>query len=201
MTESGLLERPGTDRVLGAALRCIARWGVAKTTLDDVAREAGCARATVYRSFPGGKDVLVHAVVGEERKRFAAGLVAVLDGADDLESLLVDGIGYAARFLVGHPALQTVLAHEPDQVLPHVAFAGADRLLGDAAVLVAPHLEPYVGAELAPRTAEWVTRLVVSYILAPSPTVDLTDPDSAGRLVRTFVLPALRSQEHDHVQH
>ena len=32
---------------------CIARWGTAKTTLDDIAREAGCSRATIYRLFPG----------------------------------------------------------------------------------------------------------------------------------------------------
>ena len=38
---------------LDAALACVARVGVAKTTLDDVAKEAGCARATVYRCFPG----------------------------------------------------------------------------------------------------------------------------------------------------
>ena len=42
-------------RIVEATLRCIARWGIAKTTLDDVAREAGCGRATIYRAFPGGK--------------------------------------------------------------------------------------------------------------------------------------------------
>jgi AcrR family transcriptional regulator len=29
------------DRIIDAALRCIARVGLSKTTLDDVAREAG----------------------------------------------------------------------------------------------------------------------------------------------------------------
>src|SRR6476660_9592213 len=42
------------DRAVGATLACIARHGLAKTTFDDVAREAGCARATLYRYF-GGK--------------------------------------------------------------------------------------------------------------------------------------------------
>ena len=40
-------------RLLDATLACIARVGVSKTTLDDVAREAGCSRATLYRYFPG----------------------------------------------------------------------------------------------------------------------------------------------------
>ncbi|MEA2588672.1 MAG: hypothetical protein QOH66_1599, partial [Actinomycetota bacterium] len=47
------------QRVIDAALRCIARWGIAKTTLDDIAREASCSRATIYRLFPGGKDALL----------------------------------------------------------------------------------------------------------------------------------------------
>ncbi|MBV9252708.1 MAG: helix-turn-helix transcriptional regulator, partial [Actinobacteria bacterium] len=55
--------RPALDqRILDATLRCIGRWGVAKTTLEDVAREAGCSRATVYRAVPGGKDGLIEAV-------------------------------------------------------------------------------------------------------------------------------------------
>src|SRR5262245_45253316 len=44
------------DRILAATLRCLGKWGTVKTTLDDIAREAGCSRATVYRTFPGGKD-------------------------------------------------------------------------------------------------------------------------------------------------
>ena len=40
-------------RLLDATVACIARVGVSKTTLDDVAREAGCSRATLYRYFPG----------------------------------------------------------------------------------------------------------------------------------------------------
>jgi len=47
--------------VLGATVECVARWGLSKTTLDDVARAAGVSRATVYRLFPGGRDVLVRA--------------------------------------------------------------------------------------------------------------------------------------------
>ena len=39
-------------------MRCVARYGVSKTTLDDVAKEAGCARATIYRYFPSRDDLV-----------------------------------------------------------------------------------------------------------------------------------------------
>src|SRR3954447_11197066 len=70
---------PLEDRVIDAALRCVARWGIAKTTLDDVAREAGCSRATVYRVVPGGKDGLIEAVATREATRFFAALAQRLD--------------------------------------------------------------------------------------------------------------------------
>src|SRR5437588_8138854 len=96
-------------RVVDATLRCIARFGVSKTTLDDVATQAGCSRATVYRLFPGGKDRLLEAVIVHETARFAAGVTDAVAGADDLEDLLVAGVGFAARHLKQHDALQFLL--------------------------------------------------------------------------------------------
>lgn len=42
-------------RVVDALFDCVARWGMAKTTVEDVARSAGISRATVYRLFPGAR--------------------------------------------------------------------------------------------------------------------------------------------------
>ena len=58
------------ERLLQATYDCVARWGLAKTTIEDAAREAGVSRATVYRYFPGGRDELLSAVVGWEFSRF-----------------------------------------------------------------------------------------------------------------------------------
>src|SRR5436309_6749871 len=90
---------PGTQeqRVIDAALRCIARWGIGKTTLDDVAREASCSRATIYRLFPGGKDALLDAITRSELARFFSGLAERFDEAANLEDLLVGGMLYASR--------------------------------------------------------------------------------------------------------
>lgn len=49
-------------RILEAAQSVFARYGVGKTTMNDIAREAGVARQTLYNSYPG-KDEVVRAVV------------------------------------------------------------------------------------------------------------------------------------------
>src|SRR5829696_5629366 len=130
-------------RVIAAALRCIARWGVAKTTLDDIAREAGCSRATVYRLFPGGKDALIDEVTATELTRFFTDLGARLDEAETLEDLLVTGITCSARHLAGHEALQFLLAHEPETILPRICFAPVDRVLGAVRAFGAPYFERF----------------------------------------------------------
>ena len=61
-----LSSRPSVEARAGAALlTCIARYGLAKTTLDDVAREAGCSRATLYRYFDSKHDLVRRTTVGE----------------------------------------------------------------------------------------------------------------------------------------
>jgi AcrR family transcriptional regulator len=184
------------QRVIDAALRCAARWGIGKTTLDDVAREASCSRATIYRLFPGGKDALLEATTRLEIDRFFTGLAQRFDEAASLEDLLVSGIVYASRSLAGHEALQFILAYEPEVVLPKVAFRQADRVLDAVSSFAAAYLAPYVGATEAPRVAEWVTRVVLTYTLAPADGVDVGDEQSVRRLVRTYILPGLVVSQH-----
>ena len=188
-----LLEaRPALDqRILDATLRCIGRWGVAKTTLEDVAREAGCSRATVYRAVPGGKEGLLEALVAHELGGFFSQLGGRLDGAGSLEDALVAGMSFASQWLANHAALQFLLAYEPETVLPHIAFRRMNEVLAAAAAFVAPYLARWLPADDALRAAEWGARIVLSYTSCPADDVDLADEASARRLVQTFVLPGL----------
>ena len=184
--------RPALDqRILDATLRCVARWGVGKTTLDDVAREAGCSRATVYRSVPGGKDGLIDAVVAHELDGFFGQLGQRLEAAASLEDALVRGMAFASQWLANHAALQFMLAYEPETVLPHIAFRRMNDVLAVASGFVAPYLARWLPADDALRAAEWGARIVLSYTSCPADDVDLADEASARRLVQTFVLPGL----------
>ncbi|MGH9045909.1 MAG: TetR/AcrR family transcriptional regulator, partial [Acidimicrobiales bacterium] len=54
------MEAPDTrERILEAAYACVARWGLSKTSLEDVTREAVLSRSTLSRYFPGGRDELI----------------------------------------------------------------------------------------------------------------------------------------------
>jgi AcrR family transcriptional regulator len=182
---------PQEARLIDAMLGCMSRWGVTKTTLDDVARRAGCSRATVYRVFPGGKESLLEATVRSEVVRFLGIEAAALEACDELEDILVTGMATAGRHLAEHEVLQCLLAHEPEVVLPLVAFTRMDAVYAVVRDFFAPYLAPHVGPDEAPRAAEWVARLTLSYTLCPSDAFDVCDEESVRRLVRCYVLPGL----------
>jgi AcrR family transcriptional regulator len=182
------------DRIVDATLRCVARWGLAKTTLDDVAREAGLSRATLYRTVPGGKENLMALVSAVELNRFFGELHEAVQGAANLEDTIVTAVVTAARHLEHHGALKFLIEHEPEQILPRFAFTNLDRILANVRTFASPYLAPWLGED-AGRAAEWVARIVLSYSCAPSSEYDLTDDASARQLVRTFVMPALTTKE------
>ena len=199
MAPSTLADRAAAsveDRIVDGLLECICRWGIAKTTVEDVARAAGVSRATVYRAFPGGQDVVFEAVVRRESARFLTAITARLDAAETLEEAAVIGMVEAARFLTGHDALGYLLAHEPERVLPAFAFHRMDAALAVVTAATAPHLRRFVADDdAAAAGAEWIVRLVLSYSIEPRPGLDLTDEADVRPFVRTYVLPALTPQE------
>jgi AcrR family transcriptional regulator len=188
-------------RMVDAALACLARQGASKTTVDDIARQAGFSRATLYRTFPGGKDDVLGAVVSTEVARLFSSLAVVMGEATDLEDVLVAGMVESARRLSEHRALGYLVRHEPELVLPHLIFAGMDRILMEAGDFAAPFFARWLEPDQASRAAEWAVRIVLAYVADPAPGTDLTDPDDTRALVRAFVLPgilALRASSQDH---
>lgn len=185
-------DAPTEDRVHGAALACIARFGLTKTTLEDIARESGVSRATIYRAFPGGRDVLLQRVLVREVAWFFDGLAVVLDAHDDVEELVVAALSASMRFLQEHEALGAVVRFEPGLLLSHFAFHRLDGVLDHVAAFAAPYLEPHVGSVAEARSmAEHLVRIVLSYTMHPSARVDPFDDASIRRLVRVHVLPGL----------
>jgi AcrR family transcriptional regulator len=178
------------DRILDATKSCCERWGIAKVTVDDIATEAGVSRATLYRLFPGGRDVLYDALRVRETEEFMADLTERIRGARGFEDLVVRVVTNATRMLQADEHLKLMLASEPGEVATDLTVEGLPRIFRAATLFFTPVFAPYIGREASARLAEWLARVVISYFLAPSPYVDLSDDASATAFVGTFVLPA-----------
>ena len=184
---------PGSseERVVEALFECIARWGMAKTTVEDGARTAGMSRATVYRLFPGGKSAILQLGLAREINRLVADLREQLDALEDLESVLARAISFAVTQLRDHEALGYIREHEPETVEKYLAFDRLDPIFLLAGAAFGPSLLRFLSPEDASHVAMWGARIVVSHLESPSDELDPADEGTARRLVATYLIPGL----------
>ena len=194
MTSPDLAALP-RERVLAGAYDCVARFGMNKTTVDDVAKASGISRATIYRLFPGGRDQLLRETVGWEMNRFFARLAEAVDGAPDFATLIEQALTFAHQAVNDHDVLQKVLVTEPDVLLPLMTIE-QHRVLR----YITAYLRPLLVREAAAgrlrdgldvdAAADFVARMALSIMASPGP-VDLTDPVQVRELVRDQLLAGI----------
>jgi AcrR family transcriptional regulator len=180
------------DRIRDAVLVCIGRFGLAKTTVDDIAREAGCSRATLYRYYDG-KPAILRAAVAAELDRVSSALVDAGRAEPTFADAVVAVVVRAARELRSHDALQFLLAHEPEAVLGHLAFVPGDRVLVAVGDAMAPAFDRWLSPDACTRAGDWIARLLRAYALMPQPPVDLSEPAAARAFLERLVIPGLTS--------
>lgn len=179
--------RAAEERILDATKRCCERFGVSKVTVDDIAAESGVSRATLYRLFPGGKEVLFEAHRVRELTDFFDTLTAEVAGIDDFEDLVVRLIVTATRELRADDHIAILLASEPGEALSQLTVEGLPRIIRVATEYLMPLVQPHLTQGEAARVIDLLVRITISYFLAPSDTLDLGDADST----RHFIQPGL----------
>lgn len=188
MQSVGATDAPVRDRILDAVRACSERWGTERLTVDDISRTSGVSRATIYRFFPGGKDVLFEALRVRELEEFFADLKSAVTDATTLDDLLVNTVVTATQHLRDDQHLALMLAAEPGTVLSELTSSGVPRIVGYASDFLAPYVAPFTDADQAPMVIDVLVRLTISYFLAPSELVDLGDPDTVRTLLVPFVI-------------
>jgi AcrR family transcriptional regulator len=185
------------QRIVEATYACVARRGLAKTTVEDAARQAGVSRATVYRYFPGGRDELIAAVVHWQYLEFFRSLYDEVRDAGSLEEVLERGLPFARRALLEHEVLQRVLQTEPEVLLPQLTVESA-RTLGAISAFLQPYLARHGLAEgtALQRAADFLARMILSYISSPG-RWDLADPRQVHELVHRELLAGVRADGPD----
>lgn len=187
-------------QIVDGALRCIARQGVKKTTVEEIARESSMSRATLYRVFPGGRDEVLQAVVDTELARFFSNVAVALGTAATLEDVIVAGIHRAGSLLLDSGALAALIDEDAWSVLRHAMLDDLDHTISVASAFAEPFFGRFLEPDGARRGAELVVRVVLSYLIDPDEAVDIRDEESVRTFVRAFVLPgveALRTDDGD----
>jgi AcrR family transcriptional regulator len=180
------------ERILEATYACVARLGMAKTTMEDIARQADLSRATLYRAFPGGRDEVLDAVIAWEVARFFGRVNEAIHPEElDAATVLEHGLLAAHDALEHHELLQRLLREEADQLVPSLATV-MPMVIMALADWYRPRLEASAlrpGVDPA-EASEFVFRMALSH-LGTGGRWDLADPAQVRALVRDRLLAGI----------
>ena len=181
------------DAVLDAAARHLASHGIAGTTVDGVATEAGVSRATVYR-YIGGKNELVPAVIGREADEVLVRLTEVIASSTTADRMIADVVTNALLMIAERPVLSRLTSTDLRESLPFVTVAAGPLVDGvvsavSDAIRGAPDLAVDAGA--IDDAVEEATRFVLSHLTTPRRDGSRLDPTDAGERASALVAPLL----------
>lgn len=101
-------DMPTVDRIVAAAYRCFDRFGIRKTTIDDIAGESALSRPTIYRYF-NGKDDIVRHICALEIRKVNDELRRRISRADTFVDLLTESLLLTTRIAAGNEFVRILI--------------------------------------------------------------------------------------------
>jgi AcrR family transcriptional regulator len=166
------------ERILDAAEDVFTEHDAAAVGMNEIARAAGCSRATLYRYFEN-RDVLYTAYVHRETHRLFGEIGERLDGVTDPHERVIEGALAALQRVRETPALASW-------------FAGTARPIGGEMAERSEVIKALVQGFLAAMgdqtdvemRARWLVRVLISLLQFPG-----RDAADERVMLETFVVP------------
>jgi AcrR family transcriptional regulator len=178
------------DDILDAGARCFARFGLRRTSVQDVARDLGVDRTTIYRRV-GNIDEIARLLAARELHRFLADVAELATSHSPGPEAVVETLAGLIEKARTHPVVVKLLADERELVGSVVAQYARPFIKRTSSAIA-----PVIGiamqsGQLARRdpevVAEWLVRIGASLVLVK--------PDGDLRaLLDDMLLPALRPE-------
>jgi AcrR family transcriptional regulator len=177
------------DVIISGAFTCFRTYGLSKTTIVDIAREADVSRSTIYEYFKD-KAAIVEACAESASQRFYRNMAKVVNRGETLEDQLVS----ACVFVTQARRVVEPEKYFDEEEVGVLLTRNAAVLLAECSDFVAPYLAAAkltgeVRKDLDVAAAgEWIARILFSLFNTPSPTIDLRDDRAVAAFVRAFVV-------------
>jgi AcrR family transcriptional regulator len=194
-TNSSVLSTDATEarqQILAAAEKVIAHYGVSKTTMDDIGKQAGVSRPTVYRYF-GDRDNLLAALIERRSRMLFDRARNYIFGFDSFAEQLVEGLLYLVDHGRRDPIVRILVGPEHLGVTSPIVNGSAL-----VAELTAEMWEPVLQRAIrrgqirsdidALAVGQWLA--LVQFIMVGRRDVAGDDEPGAREMLKQFVLPA-----------
>ncbi|MGH9136251.1 MAG: TetR/AcrR family transcriptional regulator [Acidimicrobiales bacterium] len=167
------------ERILDAAAALFVERGVGATGMGDVARAAGCSRATLYRYFEG-REALLIAYVHREARRIGKAVAESVAGIADSREQLVAAVLGALRRVRAEPTLAAWFTVDGAAIAS--GLAQSSDVIGG---MVAGFLGGPADDDVRHR-ADWLVRVMLSLLASPG-----DDEDHERSMIERFVAPVV----------
>lgn len=180
------------QQILAAAERVILRFGVSKTTMDDIAKEAGVSRPTVYRYF-GDRDALLGALIERRSRMLFDRARTFMLSHETFAEQLVEGLIFLVERGRRDPIVRVLVSPEHMQMAAPIVGSAplATDLTGEMwqPILERAMERGEIRTDLdLDRVAEWLA--LVQFVLVGRLDFDSADDPDHRKMLRDFVLPA-----------
>src|SRR5690349_12792702 len=164
------------QRILDAAAVLFVERGVGAVGMGEIARAAGCSRATLYRYF-ADRDELHTAFVHREARRVGREVAAALGGIDDPSRLVTEAVLDAVRRVRETPTL--------------AAWFAAGDAARTAALAQSSEVIEALGSSVVDdaEDARWLVRVILSLLTVPG-----RDDADERVMVERYVAPRVTSE-------
>ncbi|WP_139589157.1 TetR/AcrR family transcriptional regulator [Mycobacterium ulcerans] len=170
------------DRILDAAERLYTEHDPASIGMNEIARAAGCSRATLYRYFES-REALRTAYVHRETLRLGREIMQQIGDIDDPRDQLITSITATLRMVRQRPALATWFASTRPPIGGELA--GQSEVIAGLAAAFLQSLGPEAPAAVE-RRARWTVRVIVSLLMFPG-----QDEADERAMLEEFVAPVV----------
>ena len=170
------------DRILDAAEQLYTQRDQASIGMNEIARAAGCSRATLYRYFEN-REALQTAYVHRETRRLGWAIRKQIDGIEDPRDRLIASITATLAMVRDSPALASWFAVTRPPLGGELA--GQSEVITALAAAFVNSLGPEDPA-VVERRARWVVRMLTSLLMYPG-----RDDDEERAMIEEFVVPII----------
>ena len=162
------------ERILDAAGELFVERGVDKPGMDEVARAAGCSRATLYRYFEN-RQALIYAFAHREARLITKQVAQATTDVSDPRSRVVEAVVACLAAVRERPHLAAWYAG--DSTLLREVLRDSPLIRGSAQNYLAQDAE---SPDLD--LADWVLRIILSFLTDPG-----DDEEAERRLLERFL--------------
>lgn len=176
------------QRILDAAIHCIKQWGVEKTSLNDIAKQAGVTRPTVYSYFPNKNEVIRQALL-QSGLAFRERLFVHIKSFDDTPQRLIECVAFAIEELPKEPYLALILQADLSAHVNQNALSSEDGFAICLMLFEEVFKDAGISANELKEITEYTVRITLSLLILKGPVT--RNCDELRSFLKRRLLPSL----------